>query len=113
MEPVEYDGMLPESEVFTDVVTDTVGSVRKEDKAMVFHEFVLYEKGDEPFEGFGHAYCRQCVLPVFCLDMYDCILNERPVLLAFPLAFRLLESYADVINADIAAFLSTVFYARG
>ena len=37
-----YDGMLPESEVFTDIATDTVGSIRKEDKAMVFHEFVLY-----------------------------------------------------------------------
>jgi hypothetical protein len=76
MKPVENDGMLPESEVLPDVVTDTGRPVGKEDKAMVFHQLVLKKERDKQLEGFVHAYCRQGILPVFRLNMYDGILYE-------------------------------------
>ncbi len=112
VKPVEYDGILPESEELPDIVSNTGGSIGKEYKAVAFHQPVLKKKGDKQLEGLVHAYCRQSVLFFFCLDMYDRVLNERPVLLVLSLALRFLVSYAYVVNADIAAFLSTIFYAR-
>ena len=43
--------------------------------------------------------------------MYDCVFNERPVLLVLPLTLGLLESHADVINTDITALPDAVFNA--
>ena len=50
--------------------------------------------------------------PVFRLDMYDSVFNERPVLFALSLAFRFLIPYTDVIDTDIAAPPGSVFNAR-
>ena len=68
--------MLPESEELPDVVTDTGRSIGKENKAMVFHQFVLKKERDEQLECFVHADCRQGILPAFRLNMYDRILYE-------------------------------------
>ena len=111
MKPVENDGILPESEVSLDTIANTGGTVRKEYKAPVFHEPVLKKERDKQFEGLVHADCRQCVLLVFRLDMYDCVLNERPVLPALSLALWLLVSYTDVVDTDIAASLGSVLNA--
>ena len=109
MEPVKNEGILPESKVFLNGVTDACGPVREEYETTALHEFVFKKKCNEQFESLVHSYGCQCVLFPIWLNVYNGIFNKRLTLLAFLLSLGLLEPYSNIINADITAFCSTIF----